>query len=208
MHPAVLASSAVLAAGFLLLPLAPDLAPAPLPAAPALPAAPTTWSVDPVHSTVLFRIKHLNAAWSHGRFDVMSGSVVLDREQPAASSIQFTVDAASINTGSKDRDDHLRGPDFFNAKVNPKISFQSTSVAADGKDRFQVTGKLKLNGVEKQITVPAEFVGAGRNVQNQDVIGLEATFTIPRSEYGIKTYPGALGEDVKLTVSIEAVKQG
>jgi polyisoprenoid-binding protein YceI len=208
MHPASLSTVAVLTGGLLLLPFAPTSAPL-VPAAPvATSAGPVTWTVDPVHSSVLLRIKHLGAAWMHGRFDAMSGTIVLDREQPGAASIQFTVDAASINTGNKDRDDHLRGPDFFNAKAQPKISFQSTKVAADGKDKFQVTGKLKLNGVEKEITVPAELVGTGTNMQKQEVAGFEATFTIKRSDYGISAYPGALGEEVKLTVSIEAVKQG
>ncbi len=206
MKTALLSSSVLLAAGLLVALPASAAGTAGIPR-PAVPDAAATWVVDPVHSSVQFRIKHLDASYLYGRFDAVSGVIVLDPDKLEASSVQFSVETASINTNSKDRDDHLRGPDFFNAKVNPKISFESTKITREAKDRYQVTGKLKLNGKEKEITVSAVAVGTGKNMQGGEVAGFEASFSIKRSEFGISIYPGALGEDVALTVAIEAGKK-
>jgi len=166
----------------------------------------TTWKVDPTHSTVGFRIQHAGASWFHGRFNELSGAVVYDADKPEASSIQFEITAASVDTNSAKRDDHLRSADFFNVKVNPKISFSSSAVKAAGENKFAVKGTLSLHGVEKEIEISAAFTGAG-SMQGKDVAGFEAEFSIPRSEYGMTAYPGALGEDVRVRVSIEAIKQ-
>ena len=200
------ASSALVLAG---LAIAPAFSTADSAAASRLEAgpAPVTWTVDPVHSGVGFRIRHLNTSWFHGRFNAMSGSVVLDAEKPAASSVQFEVDVASVDTANKDRDEHLRGPDFFNAKVNPKFSFKSSKVAPEGKDKYNVTGKLNLHGVEKEISFVAEATGTGKNMQGADIAGFETTFTIKRSDFGISTYPDALGDEVAVRVAIEAIKK-
>ncbi len=208
MNQSILACSALLFGGLLLAPLVsqPDSGDAAARLAPSVAA--TTWTVDPVHSSVGFRIKHCQTAWFYGRFDALSGSVTLDPEKPEASSVQFAVETGSVNTGNKDRDDHLRSPDFFNAKVNPKIAFQSTKVAREAKDRYSVTGKLSLHGVEKEIVMTAEFNGSGKNVQGAEIAGFEASFQLNRSDFGITAYPDALGEAVRITVAIEATKQG
>lgn len=201
------ATSAVLLGGLLLAPLAFATGRAAAQPAPPAAAAPTTWTVDPVHSAVLFRIQHLGAAWIHGRFDAFSGSVVLDAEQPAASSVQFAVETASVNTNSKDRDDHLRSPDFFNAKVHPKMSFRSTAVADAGPGRFQVQGILALNGKERELAFVAERVGTGKNMQGKEVMGFEAVLKIRRKDFGISIFPDAIGDEVTVTVSVEAIRQ-
>jgi polyisoprenoid-binding protein YceI len=208
MNPFVLTCSALLCGGLLLAPLVskPDPSDAAARLAPSDKA--TSWTVDPVHSSVGFRLKHCQTSWFHGRFDALSGSVTLDPENPAASSVQFTVETGSVNTGNKDRDDHLRSPDFLNAKVNPKITFQSTGIVREAKDRYAVTGKINLHGVEKEIVLMAEFTGSGKNVQGAEIAGFEATFPLQRSDFGITAYPDALGEEVKITVAIEATKKG
>ncbi len=202
-----LASSALVIAGLALAPAFSTPDPTDAAALLGSPEAATTWTVDPVHSSVGFRIRHLDTAFFHGRFNVMSGTVVFDAEKPAETTIEFEVDAASVDTANKDRDEHLRGPDFFNAKVNPKIRFQSSKVTPDGKNKFQVVGTLSLHGVDQEITLTAEFTGAGKNNQGREVAGFEATFTIQRSAFGITTYPGALGEEVRIHVAIEALKK-
>lgn len=184
--------------------LAPSLAPA-ASVAPA-PSSATTWMVDPVHSTVGFRVKHAGASWFHGRFNELGGTIEYDATTPEASSIQFEINAASVDTNSPKRDDHLRGADFFNVKVNPKIVFKSTSVKSAGENQLTVTGKLSLHGVEKEIQVAAEFTGAG-SMQGKELAGFEAEFSVQRSDFGITTYPGALGEDVRVRVSIESIRQ-
>lgn len=198
------ASSALVLAGLAFAPAfsAPETA-APLDPRPAA----ATWTVDPVHSTLGFRIQHLKTSWFNGRVNGLSGTVVYDADKPAECSIQFEVDVASVDTGNKDRDEHLRSPDFFNAKVNPKASFKSSKVAKEGKDKFQVTGTLSLHGVSKEITIPAEFTGSGKNMQGAEIAGFETVFTIKRSDFGITTYPDALGEEVKITVNLEAIKK-
>lgn len=175
-------------------------------AATATAPAPGTWKVDPVHTTVGFRIKHLNASWFHGRFNEASGTLVYDPENPAASSISLEIAAASVDTNHTDRDDHLRNADFFNAKVHPKISFKSSSVAAAGEGKLKVKGTLALHGVEKEIVVDAEFTGTGKAPWGE-LIGFETSFTIRRGEFGITAFPGALGEEVNLHIAIEAIKQ-
>jgi len=207
MNTPFLASSALVIAGLALAPAFSTPDPTDAAALLGSPAAATTWTVDPVHSGVGFRIRHLNASNFHGRFNAMSGTVVFDAEKPADSSVQFEVDAASVDTANKDRDEHLRGPDFLNAKVHPKIGFKSTKVAAESKNKFQVTGTLSLHGVEKEVTLSAEFTGAGKNHQGSDVAGFETTFTVKRSDFGIATYPDALGDELTIRVSIEAQKK-
>lgn len=207
MNTPFIASSALILAGLALAPAFSTPDPTDAAALLGAPAAATTWTVDPVHSSVGFRIRHLDASFFHGRFNAMSGTVVYDAEKPAASTIEFEVEAASVDTASKDRDDHLRGPDFFNAKVHPKISFKSAKVAQEAKNKFQVTGTLSMHGVDKEVTLLADFTGAGKNNQGKEVAGFEATFTVKRSEFGITTYPGALGEDVTIHVAIEALKK-
>src|SRR5947209_2684638 len=99
-----------------------------------------TYTADTVHSSVLFRVKHMNVSYFHGRFDKLTGSFTLDTADPSKSKFDFTVDTESVDTADKKRDDHLRRADFFNAKQYPKITFKSTSVASAGNDALDVTG--------------------------------------------------------------------
>lgn len=205
MNALLLLPAGLLAGAALLLPAAPD-ADVPGSAPVSAASAPVTWKIDPTHTTVGFRIKHMEASWFHGRFNEVSGTVIHDVENPAGSSITFEIATASVDTNHKDRDDHLRNADFFNAKVHPKISFRSTEIAAAGKDQVKVKGLLALHGVEKELEFTADMTGTGKAPWGE-LIGFEAGFTIQRSEFGITAYPGALGEDVRVNVAIEAIKQ-
>lgn len=207
MNALLLLPAGLLASAVLLSPAAPDAAAsASTPAAAPASAAPVTWKIDPAHTTVGFRIKHMEASWFHGRFNEVSGTVIHDVENPSGSSITFEIATASVDTNHKDRDDHLRNADFFNAKVHPKIGFRSTEVAAAGKDKLKVKGMLSLHGVEKELEFTADVTGTGKAPWGE-LIGFEAAFTVKRSEYGITAYPGALGEEVRVNVAIEAIKQ-
>ena len=116
--------------------------------APAASAAPLV--VDAVHSTVLFRIKHLNTSFSWGRFDDISGKVNLDDKSP---SLEIQLKTDSIDTGNAKREEHLKSPDFFSAKQFPTISFRSTKITKSGDGKYTVDGTLKLHGVEQPISV-------------------------------------------------------
>ena len=172
--------------------------------APALAA--DTYTIDASHSTVLFRVKHLNVSWFHGRFNNIAGKIVWD-EDPANIAIDVTIKAASVDTNNEKRDQHLRNPDFFNAKQFPVITFKSTGVKKLEGELYEVTGDLTLHGVKKSIQARFELAGAGEDPWGGHRAGGEAVFTIKRSDYGIDYMPDGLGDEVRITVAIEGVKK-
>lgn len=163
-----------------------------------------TYDVDPVHSVVLFRITHLNVSAFHGRFNDIAGSFTVDDD--GGGSVDITVKAESVDTGNQKRDDHLRSPDFFSVKQFPAITFQSKALKKLDGNRYEAKGTLGLHGVSKEVTVPLERIGSGEGM-GQHRTGFEAVFTIKRSEYGMNYGPGALGDDVRLTVAIEGIRK-
>lgn len=164
------------------------------------------YAIDAVHSTVIFRVKHNQAAYNYGRFNGIDGVVNYD-EASGVTGIKVEVDTNTVDTANKDRDNHLRSPDFFNAKQFPKITFKSTSVKKASEHAYEVAGEFTLNGVTKPLTVTLEHTGNGKTMQGGEVAGFETTFTIIRSEYGMTKYLPGVGDEVRLTVGIEAVKQ-
>lgn len=163
-----------------------------------------TYNVDPVHSSVVFKIRHFGV-YFYGLFTDVSGSINFDDKNPKNSSVDITVKADSVYSYNQKRDDHLKSPDFFNVKQFPEIKFKSKSVAPKGKDSFEVTGDLTLHGVTK--TVKANFVRAGKmkGMKGEIRSGGEATFKVSRSAFGIKYLPEALGDEVMLTVALEGI---
>lgn len=167
-----------------------------------------TYRVDPVHSSILFRVKHMNTAYVYGRFNQFSGTLVVDEKSPERSSVQFEIDINSVDTRDAKRDEHLRGPDFFNARQFPKATFKSTRVRKINDTTVEVQGNLTLRGVTKPLTVRVTFTGKGRNPRGQEIIGFETTFTIKRSEFGINYgLNGGLSDEVRVTISVEAIRQ-
>ncbi len=168
-----------------------------------------TYRIDPVHTFVVFRVKHLNAGFSYGRFNTVSGTIVVDERNPGNSSIEFEIDASSIDTGNSDRDNHLRSPDFFNVRQFPKITFKSTQVRKINDNTVEVRGNLTLRGQTRPLTTRVTFTGKGRNQRGQEIIGFETTFTIRRSQFGM-TYGlqgGGLSDEVRVTVAVEGIRQ-
>jgi len=170
--------------------------------APAAGAA-ADFEVDPVHSTVVFRIQHMGVSFFHGRFNSISGHVALDGATPGNSAVEITIESASIDTNNAKRDDDCRGPDLLNASEFPQIGFKSESVKALGKDRFEVAGQLSFHGETKPLTVQVDQTGLGQGRGGQ-IAGFETTFTIKRSDFGMDGMQGALGDEVRLTLAIEA----
>jgi polyisoprenoid-binding protein YceI len=126
-------------------------------------AAPITesWTIDKSHSSAEFKVRHLMANVG-GRFNDFDAVIHLDRTNPANSSVEFTIQATSIDTANKNRDEHLRSPDFFDVAKFPTITFKSTSIKERSKDLYDVTGDFTMHGVTKRITIPVEFLGFGR----------------------------------------------
>jgi polyisoprenoid-binding protein YceI len=171
------------------------------PVASAPVAAAKTLKVDAVHSSIVFRCMHLNTAWAYGRFDKFEGNIVLDG---ANSKVELEIDPASVNTANGGRDDHLRGPDFFDVKQFPKASFKSTKVVPDGESKMKVDGDLTLHGVTKPISFVVEKTGSVDDPKFGKKTGFHATLVVKRSEFGITYMKGGLGEDVEFMVSLEA----
>ena len=166
------------------------------------------YKIDPVHSALLFRIKHLNLAWFHGRFNDVNGSFQFDAENPTASTVKVEVEAKNVDTNNKDRDEHLRSPDFFSVAQFPKITFASTSVKKVDDKNFDVVGDLTLHGKTKSVTVRMEKIGEGTHPQAGTRMGFEGRVVIKRSDFGMTegVAENTLGDEVTLTLAIEGVK--
>lgn len=164
------------------------------------------YEVDPIHSNVLFKIKHNYASWFYGRFDEIAGTFVVNEEDPDRCELEVEVKTGSVDTRSEKLNGHLRSPDFFNAAEFPTVRFESRQVESAGEDRFAATGDLTLHGVTKEVTIEIEKTGESAS-RDGKVIGFHAVFTIDRSDYGMEYGTNAgLGAEVELIVSIEARK--
>ncbi len=172
-------------------------------AIPATSKAADVYKVDAVHSSVLFRVKHLNTSYAWGRFDEFSGSLALDSSQ---SKLQFQIKTASVDTNNANRDNHLKSPDFFNAVQFPTIDFASKSVVLKG-NAYEVSGDLTLHGVTKPVTFKLTPTGTGKDMKNHAIAGFEANFTISQKDFGITKMAAAIGDEVWVIVAIETIKQ-
>jgi len=179
---------------------------------PAFAAAEqAVYKVDADHSGVGFTVRHF-VSNVPGRFRDFDGVIKYDKQNPAASSVEFTVKAASIDTSNNDRDEHLRGKDFFDVQSFPTLTFTSTKVTAKDANNLNVTGNLTLHGVTKEVTIPVELLGSMKT-PNGEKAGFETAFTINRKDYGIvwnrvlDAGGSVLGDDVKVTISIEGNRQ-
>lgn len=170
-------------------------------------AAAETYKLDPAHTSVVFRIKHLGVAYVYGRFNGPTGAFVFDESSPSKNSIQMQVDAQNVDTAVQKRDNHLKSPDFFNAGEHPLITFKSTSVKKSSKDSYEITGNLTLLGKTKPITVKALQTGTGKDPWGNYRRGFETSFTISRSDFGMDFMMKVVADDVLLTVSVEGIRQ-
>ena len=175
-------------------------------------AAPTTagaaadgnYVIDPGHSAVLFRIKHLDVSWSFGRFAEFKGSFKLD-EDPAECEVQIEIEADSVDTFDSKRDDHVKGPDFFSVKEFPKITFHSSKVVKDGEN-YQVHGDLSFHGVTKPVVLAMTKIGVADTQMGQRA-GFLGELILLRRDFGMDTYPNeVLSNEVHLTLAIEGVQ--
>jgi len=171
-----------------------------------------TFVVDKAHSEATFQVRHMMSKVS-GKFDDFSGKINIDRAKPSASSVEFNIKAASVNTGVSDRDNHLRTAEFFDAARCPELTFKSTSiVATKKKDVYDVTGDLTMRCVTKHITIPVEFNGFGKDPWGNERAGFSLTTTVNRKDYGINWNKALdnggflLSDDVTINVNLEAQK--
>lgn len=172
-----------------------------------------TWTIDPMHSEIGFKVKHLVISTVAGKFTSFEGQLVADKEDFSDAKISFSADVDSINTGVADRDAHLKSADFFDAANHPKLTFESTGFTHNSGSDYTLTGNLTLRGVTKPVTLKVELGGTGPNAYGQTVAGFELTGKINRKDYGLNwsavTEAGGIvvSDEVKLAINAELVKE-
>ncbi|PYI50843.1 YceI family protein [Paenibacillus flagellatus] len=173
----------------------------------------TNWAVDATHSSIDFTVKHMMIANVKGSFKSFQATVEADPQDLTTAKIGFQVDVSSIDTRNGDRDAHLLSPDFFDAEKYPHITFQSTKIVGKGDGEYDVTGDVSIHGVTRPETFSVTFEGAGKDPWGNEKVGFSAQGKIKRSDYGL-TYNAVLeaggvliGDDIKIALEIEAVKQ-
>ena len=180
--------------------------------ATGLAAATGTWVIDPAHTNLGFSARHAMVAKVRGNFGEFSGSFTIDGANPANSSAELTIQAASIDTKVADRDAHLASPDFLDVEAFPTITFTSTAVKVDGSD-IVVTGDLTIHGVTKSVDVTYELVGISQDPWGNTKIGFEGSTKISRKDFGLvwnaalETGGVLVGDEIKLNLDVEAAKQ-
>jgi len=175
-------------------------------ALPLSALAADSYTIDPAHTYPNFTINHLGFSTMHGRFDKSSGKVTLDRAAKTGS-VEIAIETASVSTGFAKRDDHLKSPDFFNAAEFPNITYKSTAINFKGDTPSSVDGNLTISGVTKPVTLTIDAFKCGPHPMNKkEMCGADASAQIKRSDFGIKYGLPAIGDDVKLSFEIEAMK--
>lgn len=171
------------------------------------------WAIDPSHSEISFKVKHLVVTTLTGKFETFEGGLETANEDFSDAKISFTADVASINTGNADRDGHLKSDDFFNAEAFPKVTFTSTSFTKTGSDEYKLTGNITLRDVTKPIELTVEYGGTATDPWGNVKAGFEINGKIKRKEFGLKwdalTEAGGavVSDEVKLHLNVQLVKQ-
>ena len=171
-----------------------------------------TYAIDKTHSEVAFQVRHLLTK-VRGRFTEFTGTVVLDQEHPEQSSASLNIDASSVDTGTPDRDTHLRADDFFAVGTHPMLTFTSSRVVKTGDDSYDVVGTLTIRGVAREITMPVTYLGTAKDPWGNVRAGFEMNITLNRKDFGLawnaalETGGFLVGDEVRIDLSIQAVAQ-
>lgn len=180
---------------------------------PALALA-ATWTIDPEHSYVGFKVRHLMVSNVKGHFEKFSGTVDIDDKDITRSKVAVTIDTNSINTNVQKRDDHLRSADFFDVARYPAMTFVSKKVEKAGKDTLKVTGDLTLHGVTRQVVLDVEGLSQEtRDPWGNIRRGATATTKINRKDFGLnwnkalETGGVVVGDDVFISLEVEMIKK-
>ena len=168
----------------------------------------TKWTVDPVHSFVSFSVKHLGISFVEGSFKNFDGSVVAAKPDLTDAKIKFSVDVNSISTGVEQRDKHLKLDDFFNAETYPNMTFESTSFEKLKENNYELSGKLTIRDVTKDVKFNVTFGGTSKDPQGNTRAGFSATTTINRLDYNVKydLNSTGVGKDVKIRLNLEFIQ--
>ena len=169
-----------------------------------------TYTIDKAHSEATFQVRYLLTK-VRGRFSDFEGAIQFDEAHPENSSIDFTIQAASIDTNEPDRDKHLRSEDFFAVEQFSSIAFKSKRIIKRGAETYDVVGDLTMHGVTKEMTFPVTHLGAGKDPWGKEKIGFEAESTLNRKDFGLQWNAPLeaggflIGDDVKVSVTVQGV---
>jgi len=172
----------------------------------------STWNIDSVHSTAEFTVRHMMISKVRGQFAGPTGTITFDGANPSAASVEASVDASTVDTKVADRNNHLKGADFFDVENYPSITFKSTAVEAVDDTHAKVTGDLTIKDVTKSVVLDAEFYGVQSNPQS-DHAGFYATTVINREDFGLvwnmalEAGGVLVSQEVTLELSVQAVRQ-
>jgi polyisoprenoid-binding protein YceI len=174
--------------------------------------ATTTWVLDPMHSEVQFKVKHLVISTVTGFFKTFEGSLTTENDDFQGADINLSLDVNSLDTNQEQRDGHVKSADFFDAEKYPTITFKSTSFTKDG-DEYKLTGDLTIKDVTKSVTLDVEHGGTAADFYGNTKAGFEIAGKINRKDFGL-TWDGiteagsiVLGEDIKLSINVQFAKQ-
>jgi polyisoprenoid-binding protein YceI len=173
----------------------------------------TKWAIDPAHTEILFKVKHLVITTVSGSFGKYDATVSSSAEDFTDAEISFEADVNSLSTGQTDRDNHLKSPDFFDAANFPKLSFKSTGLKKKSGSDYVLTGDLTIKGISKKIELASEFGGVVKDPWGNTKAGFELSGKLNRKDWGLNwnvvTEAGGLlvGEEVKLQINVELTKQ-
>ncbi|MEX1030125.1 MAG: YceI family protein [Paenibacillaceae bacterium] len=175
--------------------------------------AQTKWAVDVSHSSIDFSIRHMMIAKVKGTFHTFEAEIEANPADLTTAKIKFSIDVASVDTRNTDRDNHLRSADFFDVENMPKMTFEAKQITRSDSNEYDVVGDLTLHGVTRSEKFAVIFEGSGTDPWGNEKVGFSATGALNRSDYGL-TYNAALetggiliGDEVKITIEIEAAKQ-
>jgi polyisoprenoid-binding protein YceI len=184
-----------------------------LAALPRCANAADTYAIDTSHTSVVFSVGHAGLSYTYGFFREAGGSYILDTANPANCRFRFTIQTNSLDTNHAKRDEHLRGPDFFNVQQYPTITFESTACSrantADGSVVLDVTGNLTLHGVTRPVKVPLRLLAEGKGPYGDLRSGFLCQLELKRSDYEMTNLlqNDLVGDAVSITISFEGVKQ-
>jgi polyisoprenoid-binding protein YceI len=173
----------------------------------------TKWLIDPAHTQIQFKVKHLVISTVTGSFDKFEGGMDSSREDFTDADVWFSADLASINTNAPDRDAHLKSADFFDAANHPKLTFKSASIQKKGKDNYKMTGDLTMRGTTLPIELDVEYGGLVKDPWGNIKVGFELTGSLNRKDYGLNwnavTEAGGLvaAHEVKILINVELSRQ-
>src|SRR5579884_2390972 len=164
------------------------------------------WQIDPAHTTVGFTVRHMGISNVHGRFTKVSGT---DDSDITKSSVNATMDIASITTGNDSRDNDLRSPNYFDAAQFPTMTFKSKSISKAGDNKLKVVGDLTIKGVTKEVTLDVDGPSAPVKMGPNQRRGLSATTSINRKDFGVgaKTPSAMVGEEIKIEIDAELTQK-